>query len=279
MKVAVVTDAVSSGSYFPAWYAYYGNLFGAGNIHIFTYQSAREAFDGFSLGSIHALSDNYNDDLRKDTIADFATELLRDNDAVLRVDVDEFLVPDPSKYSDLKECLTAWSGDHLTAFGFDVFQAPTEPVLDLRRPILAQRRFAYALTALNKTCVTRVPVKWNRGFHYCSLPPHFGEVFLLHTKRADIALQAEWNQQMRAKAANDEFVKNYYGWDLNVIQGYHANRFRLSLEEGSGVMDRKEFNRRFIEKIRYVEQEKIYDGPYDIEEINVAIPESYRHFF
>jgi hypothetical protein len=84
---------------------------------------------------------------------------------------------------------------------------------------------------------------------------------------------------MRAKAADDEFVKNYYGWDLNVIQGYHANRFRLALEEGPGVMDRKDFNRRFIEKIRFVERAQIYDGPYDIEETNVAIPENFKRFF
>jgi hypothetical protein len=254
-------------------------MFGVENIHVFTYLQNRDAFNGFSVGGIHPLSDAYHDDLRKDTITAFVADLLDSNDMVLRVDVDEFLVPDPAKFTSLPECLANWSGTHLTAFGFDIFQSLDEPALDLGRPILAQRRFAYALTALNKTCVTRVPLKWGRGFHYCSRPPNFGDVFLLHTKRADIALQAAWNDQMRAKAGGDEFVTSYYSWEAEKIRGYHEGRLRLPLITGPDALVRTDFNRHFLDSIRYVENLGLFNGPFDIEQVNVAIPDDFRHFF
>jgi hypothetical protein len=279
MNVAVVTDAVSAGSYFPAWYAYYGGIFGTESIHIFTYLRNRNSFEGIKVGGLHALADTYNDNDRKDAIAALVAELLPTHDLILHVDIDEFLIPDPIKFRNLSEYLASWSGTHLTAFGFDVIQSPSEPPLDIRRPILSQRSFAYALTALNKTCVTRVPLKWNRGFHYCSLPPTFGDLYLFHTKRADIGMQVAWNEDMRAQAGDDKFLHSYYGWDAKEIESYHTNRLRLPLATGPAALVRTDFNRRFMDNIRYIEDTGIFDGPYDIEQLNVLIPEAFRHFF
>jgi hypothetical protein len=209
----------------------------------------------------------------------FVADLLDSHDMVVRVDVDEFLVPDPAKFANLYEYLESWSGTHLTAFGFDILQSPEEPVLDLGRPILTQRRFGYALTALNKTCVTRVPLKWGRGFHYCSQPPNFGDLFLFHAKRADIALQAIWNERMRAEARGDQFVDSYYSWDMVKIQEYHESRLRLPLITGPDALVRTDFNRHFLDNIRYVEKLGLFNGPYDIEQVNVVIPDTFRNAF
>lgn len=279
MKVAVVTDAVSSDSYFPSWHKYYGDMFGRENIHVFTYHQGRGSFDGFELGGIYPLPDAYNDDLRRGTITSFVTELLRSHDVVLRVDVDEFLIPDPAKYERLSDFLASWPGTHLTAFGFDIFQSVDEPALDLQRPILTQRRFAYALTALNKTCVTRVPLNWGRGFHYCSLPPSFGDVYLFHTKRADIGLQAAWNERMRANAGGDGFLSNYYSWTVDNIRQFHEARLQLPLITGSDALERTNFNRQFLSSIRYVDDVGLHNGPFEIEPVNVFIPKTFRHFF
>jgi hypothetical protein len=279
MKIAVVTDALSANAYFPIWHAYYGSQFGARNIYVFTYAPNALAFEGVEIGGLQLISDNYNDDLRKEAITAFVCQLLESYEVVIRVDVDEFLVPDPLKCGSLAERLENWSGTHITACGFDIFQTPGEAPLDFQQPLLAQRRIAYALTALNKTCVTRVPVKWNRGFHYCSLPPQFADVYLLHTKRADINHQIAWNERMRSGSDRDEFVKTYYAWEAEQIETYHRNRARLPLVSDPDALTRTAFNEQFKSSVRYTARTQIFDGPYDVEQVNVEIPARFLQFF
>jgi hypothetical protein len=279
MKIAVVTDAVSANAYFPVWHAYYGGQFGARNIYVFTYAPNAAAFAEVQLGGLQLIGGSYNDDLRKDAITSFVCQLLESYEVVIRVDVDEFLVPDPLNCGSLAERLGNWSGTHITACGFDIFQTPGEPPLDFKQPLLAQRSTAYALTALNKTCVTRVPVKWNRGFHYCSLPPEFADVYLLHTKRADIRQQIAWNERMRSGSDQDEFVKSYYAWDAQQIETYHRNRAKLPLVSDVHALTRTDFNEQFKRSVRYAARTQIFDGPYEVEPVNVEIPERFLQFF
>jgi hypothetical protein len=279
MRVAVVTDAISAEQYFPIWHRYYGSQFGSENIFLFSYQENVGEFRSFTLGGAIPIPHSYNDDVRRDRVSELTSELLRSYDIVLRVDVDEFLVPDPQAYPSLAALLSAWDGDYMTAFGFDVMQSPEEPDLDFSGDILRQRKFAYALTAMNKTCVTRTPLKWGRGFHYCSYPPQFGGAYLLHTKRADIKTQKAWNDRMRRQAEQDEFVQKYYSWPEEQITQYHSNRFKLPIVEGEDSMVRTDFNREFLGKIKFSESTKLYEGPYDIEQVNVRIPERFGALF
>src|SRR3954469_15184174 len=108
MKIAVVTDAVSADAYFPVWYAYYGKQFGARNIYVFTYAPNAAAFSGVQLGGVQLIDDHYNDDLRKEAITAFVCGLLETYEMVIRVDVDEFLVPDPLEFASLAERLENW---------------------------------------------------------------------------------------------------------------------------------------------------------------------------
>lgn len=279
MRVAVVTDTISSGYFFSAWHRYYAAQFGPENICIFTYREHEEQFSNFILGGVKVIPETYDDDLRISAISEFVSDLLRSHDVVVRVDVDEFLIPDPNKYISLAEYISKWPGTHITAFGFDVLQSPEEPDLDLSKSIMSQRRYAYALTPMNKTCVTRIGIKWGRGFHYCSKPPQFDHLFLLHTKRADIKLQKDWNDHMRQKAGDNEFVRNYYSWEHEKITNYHKNRLSLPTLEGEDVMSREEFNRTFLGKIKYNERNELYEGPYEFEQVNVIVPPRFRTFF
>jgi hypothetical protein len=279
MRVLVVTDAISTGAYFPAWYAYYIHEFGAENIHVFTYPEHREEFSAYLLGGIHVLEEGYDDDVRMKAITAFVETQLQWHDAVIRVDVDEFILADPDKFPNLLSYLKTWNGSHLTAYGFDVIQSLDEPEIDLTKPLLEQRRFAYALNAMNKTCVARVPLKWSRGFHYCSLPPCFGELFLLHMKRADIDMQAAWNASMREKVATDKFASKHYSWERDNILDYHQKRFKMEIVDGIGVLRRSAFNQNFLKNIRFARHNRIFEGPFDIEEVNIVIPDSVRTLF
>jgi hypothetical protein len=287
MIFAVVTDAVSAEFFFPIWYRYYSAQVGPQNMYVVTYRESQEEFNDFELGGIEPLPQSYDEDLRWDKISEFVRTLLDDHDIVLRVDVDEFLVPDPDKYSSLMNFLSGWKGEYLTALGFDLIQSPDEPILDFAKSVLSQRRYAYALTAMNKTCVTRKPLKWGRGFHYCSSPPQFGDLYLLHTKRADIRMQKDWNDCMREHASDDPFVQKYYSWQQEQINLYHSNRFTLPLIEGEASMVRIEFNASFLSQIGYNESNGLYEGTgstsggeaFDIEQVNVRIPDKFRSLF
>jgi hypothetical protein len=281
MIVAVVTDAVSAEYFFPIWYRYYSAQVGPQNMYVVTYREGQEEFNDFELGGIEPLPQSYDEDLRWDKISEFVRTLLANHDIVLRVDVDEFLVPDPDKCSSLMNFLSGWKGEYLTALGFDLIQSPDEPILDFEKSVLSQRRYAYALTAMNKTCVTRKPLKWGRGFHYCSSPPQFGDLYLLHTKRADIRVQKDWNDCMREQASDDPFVQKYYSWQQEQISLYQLNRFTLPLIEGEASMVRTEFNASFLSQVGYNESNGLYEGraAFDIEQVNVRIPDKFRSFF
>lgn len=279
MRVAVITDAVSSEYYFPIWHRYYGSQFGPQNIFVFCYKENIAEFRHFELGGVIPLPQSYDDDLRRDKITEFTSELLKTHDIVLRVDVDEFIVPDPREYPALADLLSKWEGEYITAFGFDIVQSPQEPDLDFGRGILAQRKFGYALTAMNKTCVTRIAFKWGRGFHYGSYPPKFGGIYLLHTKRADIKTQNAWNEKMREAAGADPFVEKYYSWSAQQISDYHSIRFKLPVVDGEDSMIRSDFNKAFLEKVVFNQGAGLYEGPYDIEQVNVRIPDRFISLF
>jgi len=279
MSVAIVTDAVSANNYFPLWHAYYSRQFSPQSIFVFTYLENEQEFRNFELGGLTALPQSYNDDLRRDVITRFVGQLLNVHSVVIRVDIDEFLVPEPSRFLSLSSYVNNVEVPYITAHGFDIIQSPSEPSLDLSKGLLSQRRYAYALTAMNKTCITRAPLKWGRGFHYCSSPPQFGELYLFHTKRADIKMQADWNNRMLAKAGADPFVSKYYSWAEKNITEYHTNRLALPIVEGDDCMIRSEFDAAFLQKIQKNEKDDIYEGPYDIEQVNVIIPDRFRTYF
>lgn len=279
MRVGVVTDAMTAGNYFPIWYSYYSAQFGEDSIYVFTYPHGRHEFQDLRLGGLHVIPGEYDDDVRKDAISSFVADLLEDYDVVIRVDADEILAVDPLKHASLAGYLEDWHGSHITAFGFDVIQGPEEDRLDLTRPVLRQRRFAYALMALNKTCVTRVPIRWGRGFHYCSLPPSFGDIILFHLKRADIDLQLDWNRFMCKAASNDAFSQSYYSWGRDMIIDYHRTRFELPCIQGPHNLDRSAFNRRFLSSIRYNKDTSLFEGKYEIEEVNLVIPGRLKEAF
>ena len=114
---------------------------------------------------------------------------------------------------------------YLTARGFDVIQLPDEKPLPHPPPgpILRDRGFAYPNTALNKTCIVRTQVAWSAGFHWASVHPRLGPLFMLHMKRLDIGWQVGWFGRMldniRDNPKVDPMFKEYYAPDEVKDQG------------------------------------------------------------
>jgi hypothetical protein len=186
LRVAVLTDAVSSEFYFPCWHRYYASQFGSENLYVVTFGGLTADFRQFGLGGVWETK-VYNNDLRVKIIAGLVNVLLEQYDYVIRVDTDEFLVPDPRAFESLADYLRRLERPYVTAMGYDVIPARDDQHLVLDQPILVnQRSLAYPYDALNKTCITNVAMTWAPGFHFCSAFPMFQRLYLFHMKRADL---------------------------------------------------------------------------------------------
>lgn len=222
LRVAVISDALSSEFYFPIWYRYYASQLGPENIFLITYPGYTQNFAGYRLGGIVELPYTYSDHVRAKAISSYAQFVLEFRDAVIRVDTDEFVVPDPARYSSLATFMAEVQYPYVTGIGLDVIQRIGEPELTLDRPILVdQRAFCYANSSLNKTCITRVECRWGSGFHGSTLHPHFEDCYLIHFKRADIELQMKWFAFMNPQV--EETFKEYYSPNRQKILTYHSD--------------------------------------------------------
>jgi len=182
-RVAVTTDAMSAGEFFPYWRRYYASAFGAQNLFVVTYREPTENFAHLPIGRLIALDVDYSDDLRARMFADIVRELLTRYDVVIHCDVDEFLAPHPRRAASLREYVETLSTPYVTALGYDVI--PSDPEGELRldgTPLLRQRRYAVATSSLSKTALTTRQLVWSPGFHFCNAPPQFDDLLLFHFK-------------------------------------------------------------------------------------------------
>lgn len=279
MRIAVIADAMSAGFTFPVWHRYYSSQFGAENLFIITYAGADQAFEQYPLRGLQRIEAAYSDDLRIVAVADFISKLLDSYDAVVRVDVDEFLVADPQSGLTLRGFIETSRLRHITARGFDLIPSRDDAPIDFSRPVLQQRKLAFALTAMNKTAITRDRLRWGRGFHYCSSPPALDGLILLHLKRIDFAFQRDWATKMMKGFSPDSFEAKYYRDDLSVAENFVRSRWSKPASEGFESPERTAFDKAFLSAIRLNPSNALYEGPYDIDEQNVILPNRFLGIF
>lgn len=279
-RVTVVTDALSPEGYFPIWHKYYSREFGSKNIVLVTYAGMACDFSEFQFRNVVELDGGYNDDRRLSVINQLGLDAVTGKNWLVRADADELLVADPRRFRSLRHFISCLDVPYVTAQGFDVVQSPSENALDFSRPIvLAQRRFAFALAALNKTCVTSVPLHWGRGFHYCSAYPRFSGLYMFHLKRCDIQFQKTWAKYMINNIKDDDYAKAYYETSVRSVDAFHKQRFDLPIAAGEAFYNRQSMNARFFGDITANANSGVFDGQYAVDDENVEIPEDFRGVF
>lgn len=93
-------------------------------------------------------------------------------DYVIYTDVDEFIVPDPSLYVDLRHYIEEMADEtppknYAWCKGWEiVHDIANEPAMDFSQPILAQRKFMKESHLYDKPLIGRVHMNWCRGQHY-----------------------------------------------------------------------------------------------------------------
>ena len=281
-RVAVVTDAVSPEFIFPIWHRYYANLFGAENLFLITYSGLSPLFAGYKLGGLIELPVGYDDNTRRDAITRFVSTLLSCYQTVVRVDADEFLVVDPRISPSLSAFIDEYKGEYLTARGFDVIQMPEEPVMAVQGvgTLLKDRGYAYPNSSLNKTCLVRSPISWSTGFHWASVFPKFGPLFMLHMKRVDISWQLSWfdkmSQQIKDNPNVDDSLREYYAPDEAKIRDYHTSISKRPRLSGLISFYRQNFIAGFLHQIQFIGRDGLYYGEHNHEQVLCEIPAEWK---
>ncbi len=277
-KYAIVTDATSAGFIFPKWYDYYSSQFGGENIYICTYKDGLNQFKSYELGHVKIIAHEYDDDIRAYKINELVEKLLEFYEIVIRVDIDEFLVPEDTSYTNLKEFLDKWNGPYITAKGFDIFEKVGDKKINYELNLLTQRKYAYSLSAMCKTAVTRLPLTWKRGFHYASIPPKFDGLLLFHLKRLSIDMQLEWYDFMIKTSTGNKFVNDYYRRTKSAIHDFHKSR---SVKKILNMNDKEisDFYNDFIENVQFDKKSKFFVGKSKFSNYNIMIPDTYNKYF
>jgi hypothetical protein len=183
----VITYAQNADAWFPYFHAYYSRIVGPRALYVVTPKP--QLFTNYELGGvISAANLQYDDIARAFLMSSLATGFHAYYEWSLVCDVDEFLAPYPGSGQSLLEVLAVSQGDVLITRGFDVLQTSRDADFDMSRPLLEQRRFAVPNTAICKPHLSRIPIRYSGGYHYCEKrldfsPPGTGLV-TLHLKWA-----------------------------------------------------------------------------------------------
>ncbi len=200
MKIAAITTVRNDRLFLRKWIDYYGTNFGRQNLFVIIDghdQTIPEGCEGVNF--LHLPHRDWESEVasvpmrrvvmehnRSRAVSDLARTLWRyDYQAVMAMDVDEFLIADPVRHDSLRTYVEAAPRRHatLSGLGLDVVQhLGQEAPIDPARPFLAQRSHAVVSNAYTKPVLAFRPVTWGAGFHRVKRRNyHIGpDLFMLH---------------------------------------------------------------------------------------------------
>lgn len=171
-KRAIVTTKHQRSYFFPLWERYYADL-----------------FDYVQVIPIKYIDHNLMPGAKMQhlLVNDAVPRLLKEYDLVVTVDVDEFLVPNPDKYTGLLDYLDNFSMDAACCVGYHVMQMDKDKPFDLDIPITDQRNYWTRDDNYDKPVITTRPLKYTMGLHKASPPVEQDvDLVMLHLRDADI---------------------------------------------------------------------------------------------
>ena len=188
--IAVITMARDEGLLLSVWVEHYARHVGMNGLVVLDDNSSDGSTENLpcTVHHVPGLPGGAGFELsRMRLVSGIAQGLLAVYDYVAFVDVDEFLIPDPARFSTLPELVAAHPEPVLGVVGLNVVHLPAvEAPLDLRRPLLEQRSFAKFTPLMCKPSVKRVPAPWVASSHGIRRPYQVDpSLFMIHLKYAD----------------------------------------------------------------------------------------------
>ena len=189
-SVLVMTMVRDEADMLPRWLAHYGSQVGMDNLLVLDDHSVDGSTDDLpcAVQRLPHLPGPAYERARMVLMSGLASGFLAAYEFVVFVDVDEFLLPDPSRHVDLPSFLAARRDrDAIAPMALNVLHVPSaEPALRADEPVLGQRRFAKFTPVMCKPSITQVAADWRWGAHGIEAPFVVDdELYLLHLKFAD----------------------------------------------------------------------------------------------
>lgn len=189
-NVLVMTMARDEAEMLPRWVRHYAHHVGLANLLVLDDNSTDGSTTGLGC-TVHRLPPlpgaGY-EAARMRLMSGLAAGFLALYDFVVFVDVDEFLVPDPTRHADLRAFLsTRRDRDVLAPVTLNVVHVPeVEGPLRPDEPVLGQRRYAKFAPLMCKPSIKQVPAAWKWASHGIEAPFVVDpELFMIHLKFAD----------------------------------------------------------------------------------------------
>lgn len=215
------------------WINYYGVKVGLGSLYIIDHGTNDGSTCGLdnSINIIRIPREEFDDAQRLKLVQGFFNGLLEYFDTGLFADADEFVVPDPEKYSDIFEYSKRMNVDCVYAVGLNIVEIMNKDApFRTDRPILGQRDTAVLSNSMCKPLLAKAPIAWNPGFHTSSADLFFDpDLFLMHTKyaskeeayaRLSVTRQMKWSDDALQKNVgrhqrwrDDELEARYNSYD------------------------------------------------------------------
>ncbi len=187
--VAVMTVSRDEAVMLPRWVDYYGSQVGLDNLIVLDDNSTDGSTDdlGCTVHRLPGLGGKGFEVRRVRLVSGIAAGLLQVYDVVIFVDVDEFLVPDPTRYDGLQDFLGSHPEPVIAPLAFNVVHhVGVEGPLSPRRPVLDQRSLAKFAPVMCKPSIKRVDARWEAASHGIGAPYAVDpDLFMLHLKFAD----------------------------------------------------------------------------------------------
>lgn len=223
IRIAAITMAFNEPEFLPLWVEHYGRLVGFHNLYVISFADRQQRADRSRRYQLIDLPDiGFDEARRAQTMSALQAMLLLTYDWVVMSDVDELIVPDPDRYSGLKDFLRKNRRQpYFNTVGFNVVQdRDREARLDLARPLFHQRDWVRFDAGYCKPLLARVPLNWGPGFHACDKPRRqTDDLYLFHLRAADETIArtrvARLNAIKMSKRDRDAGHSIHFGFDAD----------------------------------------------------------------
>lgn len=237
---AVFTIVQNEPVFLSLWLAHYGADFAPEDIYVLDHDSTDGSTDGIEdrCTRIAVHRDRAFDHMwLAGVVQDFQTFLLRSYRTVLFSEADELVAVDPERPGGLAAYMDEFEGVAATSTGFNVLQQPGEQPLDFSRPVLRQRTHWNRSPQYSKRLMSRVPLRWNAGFHREYNVPGSKpdpDLMMIHLHRVDYDLCLERHRSSSSREWAEEDRKWNLGWHQRVTEPEEFREWFYSGEDLEG---------------------------------------------
>jgi hypothetical protein len=240
MNIAIATMVYNERINLPIWLRYYREAVPSAALFVIDHSSddgSTEQLPGVNRVTLPRKElDEWS---RTRLVNHLQAALLQFYDLFVYTDCDELIVPDPANYPSLEAHLVDQRYDYASPVGLTLMHLiDREAPIDLAKPLLAQRRYCQFQSRMCKPLITRVPLKWEPGFHACDKPIHVDPgLYMFHTKTIDQGLALDRLRVTRGLTWSQEAIDASHGQhqrydDERFLQEFFRDRANAYRKQG-----------------------------------------------